>query len=366
MVPLRQWDGESMCMAAVGSESSSMPNAGVVVVCESEPMRRASLKVPSSVGFGEASAELPPSVLSLGLALVGAPLMNSGDGGVYLLLDAKPPSPLILSDHSAVQGKQGALGTAVAAGAWDADSALVAMTAPKTRTLVLGLLKEGSATLEVHACLQGQSPWRPMAVTIGDINQEHTASDAPRPDLIVHVDSDGDGAADRIEIYDGKDVPPASGCNPWDGDPVLIDCPQGLSEELRCIDANFAASAAIGDINGDGVGDLLVGAPDAAIGGKLSSGAVVVFPGGARTTSGALRFGEPVLVAHPDPSTGAMLGSSVTTVSTGNGAARRDELVAGAPGIDDASGAVTVFLCTPLLGDLSSEQGLDARCVPEE
>ncbi len=110
----------------------------------------------------------------------------------------------------------------------------------------------------------------------------------------------------------------------------------------------------------------MIGAPDAAIGGKLSSGAVIVFPGGPRSENGMLRFGEPVLVAHPDPSTGAMLGSSVTAVSTGEGAGRRDELVAGAPGIDGASGAVTVFLCTPLLGDLSDTQGLDARCVPEQ
>ncbi|MCB1575710.1 MAG: FG-GAP repeat protein, partial [Xanthomonadales bacterium] len=115
-------------------------------------------------------------------------------------------------------------------------------------------------------------------------------------------------------------------------------------------DSSGRSVAAAGDVNGDGLDDLIVGAPNADVDGTGGAGAVFVFAGTSVITN--LRNTVATL-AHSSPTTNANVGFSLSSVpgqadSTGH---RRDEVVAGAPGAN----RIYVFLCTGLDGDRASD-----------
>jgi hypothetical protein len=364
MTPLRRWGEQTACMASAGPESSTRPNAALNIVCESNPTQTITQDAPPGGNFGASAAQLPEAIEPLGLAIVGAPFENATDGSLYLVADDQAPVPLALSESTAVDGLQGRLGSAVAADAGEVQNVLVAATSPGANRVVVGLLTNTVATLTIHACLQGDANWTPLSLAVGNLNNESAAGSYLAPELVVGVDTTADSVVDHLEIYDGQDLPSGAGCNAWDSTPTVISCPDAVAEEFRCSEAAFGASIAIGDLNGDGIGDLIVGAPGATAEGKLQAGSIAVYLGTTRNDAGELQFEAPVLVKHPHPGTGARLGSSVAALSTGQNASRRDELVAGAPGNDDESGTVTAFLCTPIARDTSSSTGLDEQCLP--
>ncbi|MGH8565256.1 MAG: FG-GAP-like repeat-containing protein [Gammaproteobacteria bacterium] len=89
-------------------------------------------------------------------------------------------------------------------------------------------------------------------------------------------------------------------------------------------DARFAeAVAGIGDVNGDGVTDLLVGAPFQILGGNLNQGRAFVFSGADRSLL--------LTLDHPAPQGLALFGSAVAGVGDVNRDGRAD-LAVGAPG----------------------------------
>lgn len=364
MMPLRRWGEQTACMASAGPESANRPNAALNIVCESNPSQTITQDAPPGGNFGASAAQLPKAIEPLGLAIVGAPFENGTDGSLYLVADDQAPVPLALSESSAVDGLQGRLGSAVAADAEEVQNVLVAATSPGANRVVVGLLTNTDATLTIHACLQGEANWTPVSLAIDNLNNESGEGRYLAPELVVGVDATADGVVDHLEIYDGHGRPDVEGCGAWNSVPLVIDCPNDVAEEFRCSEAAFGASIAIGDLNGDGIGDLIVGAPGATVEGKLQAGAVLVYLGTTRSDAGELRFEPPVLVQHPHPATGARLGNSVTALATGDVFQPRHELVAGAPGNDDESGTVTAFLCTPITGDTSSSTGLDERCLP--
>ncbi|MGH8575567.1 MAG: FG-GAP-like repeat-containing protein [Gammaproteobacteria bacterium] len=100
--------------------------------------------------------------------------------------------------------------------------------------------------------------------------------------------------------------------------PVPLDNPTPQA------DARFAeAVAGIGDVNGDGVTDLLVGAPQQFLAGNINQGRAFVFSGADRSLLLTLN--------HPAPQQGlALFGSAVAGIGDVNGDGRADLLV-GAP-----------------------------------
>lgn len=112
---------------------------------------------------------------------------------------------------------------------------------------------------------------------------------------------------------------------------------------------------ATGDVNGDGVDDILVGVPDAAFG-QLEEGAVFVWLGGPGLAAVPDAAADPVWIAQSDQA-GAQLGYSVDASGDVNGDGR-DDIVAGAPGWDGAipnSGDSGIALMWPGSVSLASD-----------
>ncbi|MGH8567416.1 MAG: integrin alpha [Gammaproteobacteria bacterium] len=100
--------------------------------------------------------------------------------------------------------------------------------------------------------------------------------------------------------------------------PIPLDHPNPQA------DARFAeAVAGIGDVNGDGVTDLLVGAPFQTLVGNLNQGQAFVFSGADRSLLFTLN--------HPAPQGLALFGSAVAGIGDVNRDGRA-ELLVGAPG----------------------------------
>jgi len=194
---------------------------------------------------------------------------------------------------------------------------------------------------------------------LGDLNNDGV------PDVAIGVFSDDDGGAGRGAVYllflssDGT-------CGSFQKLSMSYGMPAGFA-----LDAgdNFGASVSmIGDLNGDGVADLAVGA----LGdddGNLGAGAVYILR---LTTSGtatsftklSASYGMPAVFSLEED---AQFGQSVSYVGDANGDGVADLLV-GAPGDDDAavdSGAVyLIYLTTDGRGKaytkMSASSGMSA------
>lgn len=133
----------------------------------------------------------------------------------------------------------------------------------------------------------------------------------------VLVGAPGEGGSGRVWCYSGRWLGTGTGAQ------VLgLVVPQSLSA-----DARFGASvAALGDINGDGVGDYAAGAPNHDIGASVDAGVVIVIDGATFT---------PLSMFVPATGARQHLGYALARVgdATGDGL---DELAIGAPGENPA------------------------------
>lgn len=159
-----------------------------------------------------------------------------------------------------------------------------------------------------------------------------------RPELFVGSDPIGgiEPGREALYMYEGSGLPnreaAESACPEWDSEPDVVPCEE--RGEVACADAAFGASLAVGDIDGDGRGDLLVGAPDARVAGVVQ-GATWILPG----AEGGLALERAVTLTSAGEN--ARFGAAVATVSSKGG---RAEPVIGAPGLSE----VFVYTCTPL------------------
>ncbi|MCA9597671.1 MAG: FG-GAP repeat protein [Myxococcales bacterium] len=154
---------------------------------------------------------------------------------------------------------------------------------------------------------------------------------------------DGDGSEDLV-VADGEQVHVISGavlaqltdpssCVPVQ-DLVTLAC-RSTADLQGCGGSDFGAALAVGDIDGDGDGEVFVGAPGMSVRGEGSGGAVLTFDAEGQYPE---RLTEARFIASAESSD--RLGTSLVMAHQ----ADRDLLVAGGSG-----GKAAVFYCSKLL-----------------
>lgn len=292
-----------------------------------------------------------PRAHPFGSALAGAP--GEGDGALYRLTDRWDPYDI----PGAMLPADGNFGNAIAIGVLDDDSVIVAAAATegamkRVVVAVTDVAVDGTLTTNVHACIDDASDNFGLALAIGDLNGDGM------PEVVVG-NGPGEDRANVVRVYDGASMPAAGTCDgSWTA--FEISCP--TLDGVSCPSSSlFGSALAIGDVDADGVGDLIVGEPSADVGDVGGAGAVFVFHGG-----GTIEELDDTVVAvhHSSPRDGAQLGATVAAVpgaiadmASGR---RRDELAAGAPGVD----RVYVFLCSGLPGDNPADTN-STQCQPQ-
>ena len=172
----------------------------------------------------------------------------------------------------------------------------------------------------------------PGAAWIGAVNDLNGDG---RPDFIFGApgDDDKDIDAGRVFIYLGA-VLPGSTVQIADGlNTVIID-------GVNAGDRAGAAVGSVSDLNGDGLGEILIGAPGMENGAATDAGAAFVIWG--KSTPGGIDLGDPFSgggkgYAIKGQSSGDKAGTTVMSIADLNGDGKADILV-GAPG-NDSGGA---------------------------
>lgn len=351
--------------------------------CETTASRILAVPVDDGIDFGASAAGLPairsdscaPRPHGVGLALFGAPRAHDQDGGLFALR-ATPGAAVYEVDLSALDlPPLSSLGSQMAAVALSDDTALVVVSARSEenlatpRVVVMTLTgSPGGVTSHVHACLGGTSSHVGFgrSLAIGELDG------AAGPEIAIGAADARSSTAGQIdapiEIYSFAALSglTLAGCS---GDPApaaahRITC--GDVPELECADLSiadrstigFGAALAIGQIDGSGPGDLVIGAPHARIEG-VRSGAVVSLRGASALTGLGSGEGGSAIRA-PSNRVGAMQFGYAVAALRGSD---RDEIVAGAPGVQNAY----VVFCSGLDGDraadLRDEEGVTRGCV---
>lgn len=192
---------------------------------------------------------------------------------------------------------------------------------------------DGYADLAVTAYRGEDNPG--TSLYFGSASGLSTAPDdgaVPQGDSVALGDVNGDGYADLVVgaplvVAYGS----AAGITPKSRWTTIT----GKSEQ-----AGFGRSVAVGDVTGDGIDDVAVGVPYERVGGTYSAGAVVLLPGrrSGLTRSGAQEFSQDTAGVPGKAEKGDFFGYTVHLLDVdANGQA---DLAAAAYGEDDVTGAV--------------------------
>jgi hypothetical protein len=375
-----RWDGcddPTECPASFGADVTGIPafdgngacfvftspdTAETRVLCEGEEGVTL-LPNPSLADeeIGRSVAGVPEANNPVGVAFFGAPGASSGAGALYRLADAGTAHSPVTLPASLTLAAGDRFGSVMAADLVPAgvtitaltDAVVLAVTATGAdRVYVLAVGGDGvGISAELLACLDGGEGFG-GALAFGDSTGEGD------PELFVGEALTAAGRTDAVFAYSLTSLTAEAGCASEDqgDDPPMetIACPVGL--DVDCASSGFGSSIAIGDVDGDAVGDLLVGAPTAVVGGELDAGAAFLLSGSMEGLS-AIGESSDVLV-DSDPEAGARLGAAVAMVGShlGVSAMERAEPVASAPG----QGQLFFFLCS----DLEIVASLaDSRCL---
>lgn len=315
-------------------------------------------------------AGLPPRH-PLGVALFGAYAVSirSGepsDGRIFAQPDFQPPGApsdddvvppaeeLRLMDPEtgelfADDAAAGDLGYALSLAQDENGDLLIAVSQPSRKRVIVA--SYANRALVTRACLE--SPDDSVegfgkSLVVGDVNNDG------QPEVIVGTDAVA--SAERVWLYQGAGLPAedpsATRCASWRNSPVEITCIEGI-QDVTCGDSAFGAALALGDVDGDGIKDLLVGAPNAKVGSAVQAGAVWLFPGGEDSArSGGLDL-ERATNLFANNKARAHLGAALATLRT----KQRDEPVAGAPG----EARLYTFMCSALEEDVANQR----LCLPK-
>ena len=351
MAGFPRWRARELCFAVTA------PSTGEVQIrCETEMRSRESIMGPTGEDFGYSAAGLP-APHPFGVAIFGAPSAASQRGAVYRLPDGASPVEVDLSEG---YGTGSEIGRAVAVGAIDDTRVLSAAGAsaafaPVRRVIVAvsTVAMDGSVATRVHACLDDTADAWGGSIAIGDLTGDGVldlAASSGEGDIVQRLST--------VRVYDGTTLPAAGSCAAW-APAIELECPD-IDDSVTCArESQFGATLAIGDLDGDGASELLVGAPGAAVDDVSEAGAVFVFRGSSRLAD---LDAEITVLRHSAPSTGASLGAALAIApGLDDAGVRRDEPVVGAPGAN----RVYVFLCSGLDGDSPSTTA-GMRCQPRD
>lgn len=348
--------------------------------CETNANRILPVNIEDGIDLGASSVGLhavrnagcAPRSHGVGLALFGAPRAHDQTGGLFVAR-AAPGISIDEIDLSALSLPAFAsLGAEIAAIPLDDDRALVAVSARSEERLAAPLVvvmtltgSPGGVSATVHACLSGASDGFGRSLAVGDLTGDAS------PEIAIGAGNrrDGSGSVEEaIAIYDFAALSGASlaGCDGSAAPAPARTLTCADVPGLTCADPSitertttgFGASLAIGELNGDAIDDLVIGAPHARIQG-VTSGAVVSLRGASALSALGQGDGGSAVIAHSTARAGMLLGYSVSTIRGTD----RSEIVAGAPGAADA----LVFFCSGLAGDrpsdLASEAEVSRGCV---
>ena len=336
----------------------------LAIRCETRSGVAEGLMAAGGVQFGASAVGLPAGT-TMGVALFGAPADCGMRGGLYVLPMGSSPMPIGL-DALALSAST-RLGTSIAAFGLASDQVLVAMSgAPEpasgavvdgTRTVAFFVLSDngmGGIDVSPHGCMRDEAVGFGHALAIGDLD------DDGMPEIAVGrgIRDEPNEAAGPVEIYSFASLSAGQTCIDAEPTPTTtLECPD--SADMPCAGAQFGSALAIGDVNADGVGDLVVGAPRGTVNGLAEVGTVHVFAG----ESGSLGDLDAVhaTLTHSAIESSMHIGSALGLVDAGD----RMEIVAGAPGTNAQE--ALVFLCSGLPGDRPEDfvsTGAIRGCVP--
>jgi hypothetical protein len=320
----------------------------------------------------------------LGIAILGAyALSNRGQtpsaGRLFYQPDFQPPGqpsdddqvptlerlPLRdprTSEPFADEAEPGNLGFAIAAAPNAAGELLIAISQPSHERVIVASYDDAlpggiEDKLRTRACLENPEPGLGgfgKRLLVGDINDDGL------PELFVGIDptsgADTTIGVGRVWMYRGTALPTPeealTDCPPFAGQPVQVDCESGV-RGVDCADTGFGAALALGDVDGDGVRDLLVGAPYADVPGGKDAGAVWILPGSKDPALRGALDSQRISVLFATRQARANLGMAVAALRTKG----RDEPVAGAPG----ENRLYTFMCSALEDDVSTK----SLCLPK-
>lgn len=331
-----RWNGKRMCLI-VGAPSGG----DLQIRCEDELINRIRLPGPSGERFGAEGVGLPEGS-TVGVAFIGAP----GASKVYRLPE-DGGAPIEVSMPDGVVPAGGDYGLVLSAAALAdgtvpglTDAVLLVATAPVAGRVVIAAVN--ATDVEVLGCVDG-AEGHGGATAAGDLDGDGV------PEVVIGATDESAAISGSVVVYDVSMLSGAVGCEAagTTDDPtgVTIACPEGAHGVTCDPNMSFGASLAIGDVDADRVGDLIVGAPRTDVDGQHAAGAVYLFRG---LPSGLDVTGVDVLI-DSDPGAGDLLGAAVTMTQThlDDPGQVRSEPVAGAPGSEE----LFVFLCSALAND---------------
>ena len=344
--------------------------------------RSSNFSLAQGLGWG-ASAVGIPRVHEMGVAVLGAPLTRRNAGAIFVLRHirdsgAGPTVPYAGQDLGGGQLKDELTISGLTLQAEDRLGSAMAIVRPETsteaspfrlaasfgsgasrRVVVIDVSWDASSgtSSQVVGCLSGEGAGFGSQLAFGDFNGDGV------DDLAV-------GAVDRnvvagesvVSIFDGNTFTAGScgGGAPASIAARAIGCQP--SDPVDCTNSQFGYSLASGDLDGDGVDDLVVGAPRADTDGYVDGGLVQTIPGVSSLTS----MGEGQRGSLTAGGVESLLGLAVTTIPsvvtlTGSPARRtvRSDIAASRA----VPQATFVFLCSGFPGDVPGmlDAPMDAR-----
>lgn len=336
---------------AVPSRSSGKTQ----VFCEDQQPMFQTISGPAGEEFGASSAGIAAPRHPVGVAIFGAPAADGGNGALYRLPSgAGAPIRMDLSATNAPPG--GRIGGNLAVLPLSPSAVVFATRATYAEhdRVIVGSVEVDSefvSHVTMRACLEGPSGFG-SALALGDLDADGS------PDLAVGTSFDASASDESIRVFRGAELLSEShACeDPIQPAPVVtIVCADLASEDVSCGDdegIGLGASLAIGDVDGDGIGDLIAGAPHASPAGHVMAGAVFALAGeGAAIERVGARHS---VLFHSAQDAGDRLGQAVATIP----GVQHQEIAAGAPGARE----VAVFLCSGL-GEDRPMASVERGCV---